>query len=477
MISVHQAILHSEELAKFNMGACVSIGLDYQMLEQAHSLGHEPDVGMLTTETIDTLGKRPEVKYYDYSLDTQLYSHQFKVYQPTFNDSENLTSATTYSESFTIRGIHYAKILPIEEGKVSLVDGRTFTETEIEDGSLVAVISTELADVNNLDIGDTLVLSNEIRDYPLADQSQSTESTDLANSAVTVIDSRNIALEIIGIFSIKSTGSMSSGGISQNLNSDTEDLSTLYNTVYVPIRVASEEDRYIQNGYASLIENNYDTPAISSYLPTYAPLFILNSIDDLKSFTQTAEDVMPASYTVFSADSQFDQIAGSMNNIKNTIAIALTATIIASLIIISFVTVLFLRDRLKEFGVYLALGMRKITVIWQVLAEVLIVAILALSVSLFTGSLISGSLTQQLFIDQLTTQQLGQSFMDGTIIPGDASFLLNYMSYSDIINSYHITLNLPYVLAYLASSLSIVALSCIAPMIYILRLKPKRILM
>jgi putative ABC transport system permease protein len=168
-----------------------------------------------------------------------------------------------------------------------------------------------------------------------------------------------------------------------------------------------------------------------------------------------------------------------MKDIQRIMTIALIVVVIAALVIVSLVVVLFLRDRRREFGIYLSLGARKSVILGQVLIEVLLVAVVALGISLFSGYLISGGLSQQMIDSQIAAAQ-GDSFggvMIGSYMGGDAGLLMGELTLEDVVNHYRVNLSVPYILTFLGLGVGIIVLSCIIPLLYVLRLKPKKILM
>jgi putative ABC transport system permease protein len=490
VVAVRQAISQSEDIAKHALGATVSIGIDDQALSQAYAEGKEPMVNSLGAETIEGLGSRPEVKSFDYSLMCGLASRSLKNYSPDgggavfFGSSARSVTVTPASyeaepESepapsyyFTLRGIRYAPVMPIEEGKLSLVEGRVFKEEEISGSRLVALISDKLAEANNLHVGDVIVFTNEILSYPEFDSSSPT-----AIPEPTVVDSHDLTLEVIGIFTPNySDKDISADDASSGIELDQMFDYETYNTIYIPIGVAQAEDKFVQDGSRKIAELAGESWPEQEYEPYYTPLYTLNSIDDIDSFIQAASGTLPEYYMVHSAKSQFEQIAGPMVEIQRIMTASIIVAAIAGLIIISLLTVLFLRDRRKEFGVYISLGVRKLAIISQVLLEVLVVALIALAISLFTGSFISDGLSQQLITNQLSSHQ-GYGAYGGFYIGGDANLMMGNLSLDSIISSYQTSINATYILTFLGLGLGVTALSCIAPLLYVLRLKPKKVLM
>jgi putative ABC transport system permease protein len=483
---MRQAIDQSEALAKVTLGANVSLGLDDQKLMAAYNAGEEPDIKGLKAELIEELGTRPEVKSFDYTLDTYLISSSLTSYVPPLDDSGGgMVVGSSGDASFIVRGVHYAPVLPIEEGKLKLVEGRVFTQQEIDQGAMVGLVSDKVAELNNIHLGDTIVLTNEIRDWSenatVIVNGEETEAAvaDAEQNGV-LVDSHDVVLEVIGIFTLTSgntevstseKGRDQDAWMAQMMESDT------YNSVYAPIGVAQAEDLFMMEGYNKIYadEMGYDA---SAYEPWYTPIYVLNSVDDLASFEEAASAALPDFYTVLSADSQFEQIAGPMKSIQQIVTITLIASVVAALVIVSLVVVLFLRDRRKEFGIYLSLGIRKPAIIGQVLIEVLIVALIALGIALITGNLISGGLSQELVENQLLASQadpygsVSISYQGGT-----AGMMMGNLSLDDIIANYNVGISVPYILTFLGLGIGVSVLSCIVPLLYVLRLKPKKILM
>jgi putative ABC transport system permease protein len=490
-VAVREAITQSEAMAKQLMGANVSLGLDDQALMEAYERGEEPEITYLSPQLIEELGARPEVRSFDYSLSAYLTSRTLKNYQPPETSSSRVASGGAISIAvgeegdsyFNLRGIRYAPVLPIEEGKLSLVDGRIFTDADISGGRMVAIIPDVVAETHNLHVGDTIVLLTEIRDWtqiePLSTSDDGAENGKL-------VDSHDVVLEVIGIFKRNSGADdlTTSGSDDQNGRVTTIDYteSELYSTIYVPIKVAQAEDEFNTEAYIEIWEAAGEDVGLDQYTPYYTPVYVLNSVDDLESFEQAADAALPEYYKVLSATSQYESIAGPMKDVQQILTVALIVVVVAALVIVSLVVVLFLRDRRKEFGIYLSLGARKPLIISQVLMEVLVVAIIALGVSLFTGYLISSGLSQQMINSQIEAQQ-GGDYFDGTMISvgnylgGDAGLLMGNLSLDDVMDNYRVSLSVPYVLTFLGFGIGIVVVSCIVPLLYVLRLKPKKILM
>jgi putative ABC transport system permease protein len=85
--------------------------------------------------------------------------------------------------------------------------------------------------------------------------------------------------------------------------------------------------------------------------------------------------------------------------------------------------------------------------------------------------------------NQIAAQQDGSYYGGGMVISsgaymgGDAGLLMGSLSLEEVADNYRVTLSASYVLTFLGLGIGVVVLSCIVPLLYVLRLKPKKILM
>lgn len=79
------------------------------------------------------------------------------------------------------------------------------------------------------------------------------------------------------------------------------------------------------------------------------------------SFKSEIEKLIPSPYKLNSSTDEYDSIAAPIKSMEKLSTYVLIAAIGASLLIVSLVVLLFLRDRKHEFGVYLSLGEKKST--------------------------------------------------------------------------------------------------------------------
>lgn len=440
-IAIGQASNNVEKTIKLQLGANASVELDWEKMqdwteEQWNSLEY------ITPEMADKIGGLSYVKYYDYSSETYINSTTLTQYDP------NMVEVPTISY-FPIKGVQYAPILDIVNGNATLVNGRTFNESEITNADYVALISDKVAELNNIFVGDVIYLQNT---FSIWKEDNTVEEV-----------KRDIALEVIGIFTPKVEQSEENNGGWIDY--------TPFNRIYVPNGVVHAENRWMNEQYAiAYPDSNIKIDQI--YI---TPTFVLNNPEDVESFRTEAKNLLPDYYKVTVSSDAYDSVAGPIKFIGSLSNIILYVAIGATILILSLVVILFLRDRKHELGIYLSLGESKSKVVGQILIEVLSIAIIAITLSLLTGNSIAESTSQSMM--DLRNEITGNTDNGGVIYKDMGYYPTNGVTEDDVLEAYKIEFSWDYVLILYGVGLGTVLLSSIAPMIYILRLKPKKIMM
>jgi putative ABC transport system permease protein len=441
-IAIGQASNNVEKTIKLQLGANATVELDWEKMqewtqEQWDSLQY------ITPEIADSIGNLSYVKYYDYSSEAYINSNTLTQYDP------NMVEIPTISY-FPIKGVQYAPILDIVNGNASLVQGRTFNEAEITNADYVALISDKVAQQNNIFVGDVIYLQNT---FSMWKEDNTMEEY-----------KRDIALEVIGIFTPKVEQSDENNGGWIDY--------TPFNRIYVPNGVANAENRWLNEQYAiAYPDSNIKIDQI--YI---TPTFVLNNPEDVESFRTEAKSLLPDYYKVTVSSDAYDSVAGPIKFIGSLSNVILYVAIGATILILSLVVILFLRDRKHELGIYLALGESKSKVVGQILIEVVSIALIAITLSLLTGNSIAESTSQSMM--DLRNEITGNTNDDGMVYRDMGYYPnANGVTEDDVLEAYKIEFTWDYVFILYGVGIGTVLLSSIAPMIYILRLKPKKIMM
>lgn len=202
-------------------------------------------------------------------------------------------------------------------------------------------------------------------------------------------------------------------------------------------------------------------------------MYVLKSPDEVEAFKQETQPLLPKLYTVKASTDQYEQIGGSMKKMSQISGYVVMIAVIATLLIISLVVLLFMRDRKHELGIYLSLGDKRSHVMGQIIIEMLIISGIALILSLITGNFLGKMVSESL----LNSDLLNNSNDQMNMFMGFDGLGTTELTTDDIMNAYEVKFSLGYIVTYLVVGLGTVLMSAILPLLYIVRLNPKKIMM
>lgn len=441
-ISVRQALENTEITMRAEMSPVTAISVNEEIYSVMFTQNPDFKMEAISIETIEKIGALPYVKYFDYSAMLSLETPSLIRYSSSKNQDMN-TSSPSY---FTFTGVNNPEIVDMQAGQISLVSGRTFFEHELKNLTYVALVSQEVANLNNLTVGSVMTFENNI----------------YANDTNPEIPStmQKYDFEIVGIFEpVKQVGI------------ESVHYEDLENRMYTPNRVLNEAFTFQVDEYSK------KHPEMTEIFKDvyYVTLYVLNDPVDLEPFREDVAALIPKYYTVKTTSNNYKMVEVSMESTQKITSLVLCIVVGCTVVTISLLVTLFLRDRKHELGLYLSLGERKTKVAAQIFLEVTIIAIVAITVSLFTGNMISGSFSERMIENQILAAQAsetGYSFMD-----------LEFRGYKDEVNiedllaSYAVSLDRMTVFLFYVISFGTICASILVPIFYITRIKPKKILM
>ncbi|MBP3765962.1 MAG: ABC transporter permease [Bacilli bacterium] len=257
------------------------------------------------------------------------------------------------STSFTLTG--YSSYEAMEE---FITGAYTITEGEISsnfsDNS--CIINSELATLNNLTVGDTIVLTNP-------------------NDT-----SKTYELIISGIYS----------------DNDTDTMNMFTNSVNTIITNSNFVEQIVS-----------DDATLNAKI---TPTFILTSEDVVDSFEQELYD--KGLDETYSVNTNLDQLSSETESIQNLATFAFTTLIIILVIggiILFIINLINVRERKYEIGVLRTIGMKKTSVISQFVSELLIVSVISLILGGFIGSMLSVPTANKLLEQEIQSSEQAQA--------------------------------------------------------------------
>ena len=304
---------------------------------------------------------------------------------------------------------------------LALAAGRHITEADTN----VVLISSEVAAVNGLSVGDKIVLS----------------SSELGEADGEYIDvwsgeRKETVVTIVGIYDI--------------LEADANVTATAgrqENRIYASIDVLTQ---------LAASEPSVYTGEVGFYVTDP------KTLDEIVSKVQQIEEIDWKTHFIRTNDFQYSKISDSLTSLGDLIKILLACVSIVSAAILTLILTLRIRGRIPEAGILLGAGIPKGEIIKQFLLEVLSVAATAFLFSYAAGFGISHNLGNHLLAD----------FRPALI---NAAALQNGMSDAVSIDSY-LALGIGKTLLIYGCQLIVVVLSVLLSSASILKLKPREIL-
>ena len=220
-----------------------------------------------------------------------------------------------------------------QSGIAKLIEGNHITGNE----SNVAVISKDLADANSLGLG----------------------------SFVSLQADRTVDVKVIGIYQILTPDSPLANIVTYEKaeNQIFTDMNTLQDLF---------GDKPV--GFDSAAFTVYDPAQLDS---------IISEVNSLSSVDWRA-------FTLTTNDQTYLDAAAPLQNLQSLMSSIIWGIALVSAVILSLILTMWGRSRIYETGILLSLGIGKIKIIGQYLAEVLMVAVIALGCSYFTSSAFAG---------------------------------------------------------------------------------------
>lgn len=470
-VSAKQAIRSTQQALYKSIPAISTIFIDTETAPDFYkeSTENDGDEGGwkydVSPEVLQKAGALPYVEFYDYGLSAQVYSSTLQLCEHPTIEGLIGTAVLGSFAPITLRGGQDPAVFDIRDGSIRLVEGRTFTQEEMNSQSYVTLISKDLAEKNNLTVGSKVTLENLVFHPP----TESNATNEKYFSYENVFAKQTMDFTVIGLYEV----------VEQPLPRDQ------YDAVMVEAAYYQRLNRfYVSNPVASAQATLFidqtkqiDPRAVSMYSPVDSILFVMKNATYLKEFRETVEPMLAdVPLTVNDTGEMLELVIAPMRTFDWIASLVLYISMGATILILSLLVLLFLRDRRHEIGIYRSLGERKGKVVGQILLEVAAVALVGITLSLFSGNQLSESLSQKLLTDQVAAyeeKQIERNVVDGLVHRG---YIIDVTS-EDLLETYQVSLDGSVILLFYAVGMGTAALSTLLPVLYILMLKPRKTLL
>lgn len=438
----------------------------------------------LTVEMMNTLERLKMVDYIEYHLTENMTIPQFKadngaLLEKVENKQRKLDSyfknATDFPDGVgNYQGTNIKETLLVKQQSGSLVSGRYFTQSELDSGANVMIISKKIADLNGYVVGQKV--SSKHIEY------ERTLFTPKPDENTKILFSIDREFEIVGIIDINDAEI-------PVLNNPTDFSEEEKQWRVIGEKVTAQNMLHVPNKSLQKLQIEVEQQINQLQLTTEAkkeqlgidknyilPLVVLKDAQSILQFIEEATPIVPER-TQFISD--YQKIEPTIKKMKmfDTIAnILFFMSLFLTILVLLLLLMLFIRDRKAEIGVLFALGEKKYKIGLQVVIETFVITLIGISISIGNGLFLTHYFSNEIVKTQ--SFEMSTRNKEGATERIDAWVPVKIKEFdgSNALRSVHYTILERDIVTVYAVIVGITAIASIAPTIYILRLKPKVIL-
>lgn len=484
-LGISQAAENAKVLTRKQMRAVVSYEVDYDAFwHYIDTLTDQDEIDAayrrnirIDREKALALAEDPRVKAFNYMVNTIAYSKDFQNVPIGNEENRNMSygvdengNEITYTEpNLMLYANMYDTMIEIEEGTFTIVDGRFYTQEDIEEARNVVVITKELADQNNFRVGDTIRITTQ-GDYLLAElKNQNIEFNE---------DDLYWDLEICGIYNT-----------TQNVDPNAENFQWMSpyespkNIILTPMSSYIEYIEQVMRLNYDLQKKMYPDMEISyeemiqgSEEPNKV-VYLLEDPLEVDSFVEEHQGDL-TEFTRLNANNEtFRKLARPLDTMSFFANIVVWIVVINAIVIISLVTALTLKTREYEIGVLLSIGVSKFKVVGQLFTELILIALLGFTLAVGSGTLMA-SKVGDMVLDYQTASDAQYEFEENNnyYYTFGADYFTQ-VTQDDLLRQYHVSVSPTLILEIYVLGTAVVLVAILIPSIMIMRLNPKQILL
>ena len=492
-LGINNAAENAKILTRQKMRAVVSLELDYTTYyndadkitdddEREEFYKNSP---RLTLDKVEKLKADSRVKAVNFISTQQMYAKDFESvplnndFDKNYNQQENAEASVDGAVSMMsynwkpadlrVQTNRYPDMIEFQDGTYEMLEGRFYTQEDIDNSAAVVCIPKELAELNYLRVGDTISVN-------ITDPSQ---IMDMEGSELTE-DDLLLSLEVIGIY--KSNEQL-------DPNSDEYKWMARYespqNTLLMPATTASDKyyDFYVKSYryYMTTMPEYYKEEDIMSkedYDRASKAVYLLEDPLQVDQFVEDYQD-QTGDYVILNANNEtFKKLARPLDTLSLFSNIIVWIVVINAVVIITLVTALTLKTREYEIGVLLSIGVSKAKIVAQFFIELVIVALIGFTLSVASGSLVAKQVGKMVLNYQVDTENkyADENDDNNNFYYGETNYFTE-ITQDDLLAEYDVQISPMIIAEIYILGIGVVFISILIPSFMIMRFNPKKILM
>jgi putative ABC transport system permease protein len=417
------------------------------------------DYTSITTKEIETIYEDSNyVESYVINASLAGTAIDFSYYNPSGSATEeNDDRPSGTSASINIVGVSNLSndtIFNIDAN--TLVDGRYFTDEEITNATNVVILEQTIATLNDLSVGDTITIERQNRRMP-------GETT----SVETAVE---ITYQIVGIYKTSNPTDISNSSFAGSFNLVENTMYSPYTTV-LSASLAGLEGDALTEAKISIEENGYQVNSVTFTLDDPA------NIDAFIAEVKAMNNIDTTYRSLSANDAAYEKMVGSIENVASTSTVLVVVVVIAGALIIGLLSMLSIKDRRYEIGVLLALGESRAKIVGQLIAEIVIVAVVSYSLSTVVSNLTAQVTTNYLLNKELAAQTTDNDQQSLGMFGGRDRFAQQSLLNVETIDSLTVSINAEDITKMFAIGMAIAIVGSMTQALFVLRLNPKEILL
>jgi len=471
-----------------------------------------------TLDDILAISELPAVASFDARIDIHLYSSDVKnpritldetrvpdsLLDPPFprdsaswldiliSTNEQLSFIEVEMESFSFHGILQPEMIDVESGLIFIREGRVFTQEEIDDAHLVAIVSSEFARENGLSVGSVFEMENNVLDAP-----QLLNTPQIVNEGYSfhhlwhlgefIYAHELLTFEIIGIFEPNFEFPYENTTHPDALDGDiimtVREYGELHRRIYIPITVAQNAMSFLAENEASLLEEIRNIiaehPDLQDYVdrPWLETFFYLSDPRDLLSFSEEATELLPDFWEIGDLTQVNQNLVDTLTHLFSIFRSFFITAVVALFVILALVLYLLIYERKKEMTIYLSLGEKKSNLVKQLLFELLMIITVSLLIGIGVGYYTTEIVSNHLLIETLESHS--QAFEDVTPAGTPMSLLLlnpGVLSIEEISELYAVSIDIMTLFKIVGLSVLVILSAVTLSLISVVKASPNKVL-
>ena len=385
-LTIQSASLTAAENAKKSMGATVTLSANMENAmknmqnnsSDSDSESERPDPGSFSMtpvnlDDVEKIAALDNLSYYTISSSTTVNASSFDAISSDSSDDSSDSSnqggpqmpQMASQGDISLSGTNDTSTASsFKEGTAEIIEGVGITADDVDSND--AVIETNLAEANDISVGDTIKVESDDTTYKL---------------------------KVVGIY--ESTESADSRSMQMaSLNP--------YNTIYTSYTLTNE-----------IKGDDYDNTADSV-------VFTLTDPEKMDAFVKAAKKtgLDTDEFSLTTNDQVYQQMVQPLENVKSFANKIVLLVAIAGTVILALIIMLTIRERKYEIGVLMSLGEKRVKIIGQFFAELVVVLIVAMVIAGVSGKFVGDAVGQQLIEQQTTTATTTTTTQQGQGGPG-----------------------------------------------------------